>query len=124
MKATIYTLEAVLSAVIILAGISLIYPFREQREIQITETSYSCLKNLDQKGLLKYYVSNNMEDELNNNLKSCLPAITNFTFEICTTPTCSSNSLPNDRTIHSSAYLVAGYNEFNPKLINLWVWLK
>jgi len=124
MKATIHILEAVLGSIIILLGITFIYPVQEQREIQVSETAYNCFMNLDQKGLLKYYASNNMIGELNNDFKNCLPPITNFTFEICSTTTCSSNSIPLDRPVYATSYLISGYEDYNPKLINLWVWLK
>jgi len=124
MKAMLYTLEAVFGAVLILVGLFFISPIQQQKEFKFSETSYSCLNYLDQNELLRYYAVNDMRIELNNSLKNCLPPILDFTFEICTSPTCKSTSMPYDKPVYISSYLIAGYTNYTRNLINLWVWLK
>lgn len=124
MKAMLYTLEAIFGATLILVGLFFISPTQQQKEFKFSETGYSCLINLDQTGLLRYYIVNNMRTELNNSLITCLPPILDFTFEICTTSTCKSTSMPYDKSVYLSSYLIAGYTNYTKKLINLWVWLK
>lgn len=124
MKAMLYTLEAILGAILILIGLFFIYPTKQQEEFKFSETGYSCLSYLDQNGLLRYYTVNNMRKELNDSLISCLPPMLNFTFEICTSSTCKSTSIPYDKPVYLSSYLIAGYTNYTERLINLWVWLK
>ncbi len=117
------TLEAAIAIVLILVSMVFIFAGEEIREPQISATGYECLKNLEDQGLLRYYAVNNLEDSLNTSLKTCIPPLLNYTAKICATSQCSA-VLPVNRTIFLSSYLIAGYDSFNPKLVNLWVWLK
>jgi len=119
-----HTMEAILGAVLVLVGIMLIFPNQQQKEVSFSEIGYSCLNYLDQKGLLRYYMINEMNTELNDSLKSCLPTLTDFNFKICSTSDCINNTIPYNKTVYLSSYLIAGENAYNRKLINLWVWLK
>jgi hypothetical protein len=124
MKAILYTLEAIFGAVLILVGIMFIYPTQQQTEISFSEVSYNCFKQLDQTGLLRNYATNSMITELNNSLRECLPPITDFKFKICETSDCVDISVPYDKPVYLSSYLIAGDTSYNRKLINLWVWSK
>jgi hypothetical protein len=117
-------MEAVLGSIIILIGIMLIFPTQQQREISFSESGFSCLNYLDQKGFLRYYMVNDMITELNNSLKDCLPALADFKFKICTTSDCIDSTIPYNKTVYLSSYLIAGENTYNRMLINLWIWSK
>jgi hypothetical protein len=124
MKGMMHTLEAVLGSVLVLVGIMMIFPVQQISEINFSEIGHSCLNYLDQNGLLRYYTINNMNTELNDSLKVCLSAVANFKFKICSTSDCIDNSIPYDKTVYLSSYLIAGENTYNRKLINLWTWSK
>ncbi|MEM3609611.1 MAG: hypothetical protein QXK49_03025 [Candidatus Aenigmatarchaeota archaeon] len=124
MKGMMYTIEAVIGAILVLIGITFIFPAQQQKELNLLETSFNCLIYLDQRGLLRYYAENNMNNELKDSLKSCLPPILDFKFKICSTSNCIETTIPYDKEVYLSSYLIAGENTYNKKLINLWVWLK
>ena len=119
-----HTLEAILGSVLVLIGIMLIFPIQQRGEINFSELGYSCLNYLDQNGFLRYYAVNSMNTELNNSLKDCLPAVADFKFKICSTSGCIDASIPYNKTVFLSSYLIAGENTYNKKLINLWTWSK
>jgi hypothetical protein len=123
MKAMLYTIEAILGAIIVLIGIMSIFPIQQQEEMIFSDVGYSCLSYLDQGGFLRYYAVNDMTTELNNSLKNCLPAVTEFKFKICSSSDCK-ESTPTNKNVYLSSYIIAGENSYNKRLINLWVWLK
>ena len=123
MKAMLYTVEAILGAIMVLIGIMIIFPIQQKGEMIFSDVGYSCLNYLDQNGLLRYYVLNNMITELNNGLKNCLPSVTEFNFKLCSSSDCK-ESTPTDKNVYLSSYIIAGENSYNKRLINLWVWLK
>lgn len=124
MKGMMHTLEAVLGSVLVLVGIMMIFPVQQTSEINFSEVGYSCLNYLGQNGLLRYYAINNMNAELNDSLKVCLPSVANFKLKICSTSDCTDNDIPYDKTVYLSSYLIAGENTYNKKIINLWIWLR
>jgi hypothetical protein len=117
------TLEAAIAIVLILVSIVFMFTNKEITEPQMSATGYECLKNLDNQGLLRYYAANGLEDSLNADLKTCIPPLLNYTTKICATSTCNT-VLPINKTVFLSTYLIAGDNSFNPRLVDLWVWLK
>lgn len=127
MRGTIHTIEAIIGALILLVGVMSIYPIEEPREFYFSDQGYNCLKYLDQKGLLRYYIYNDLIDDLNNSLKDCLPPISDYTFKICSTPSCTT-TISSNKSIFLSSYLIAGENKvttnYDPRLINLWIWSK
>jgi hypothetical protein len=124
MKGMMHTMEAILGSIIVLVGIIIIFPTQPRSEIRFSEIGYYCLSYLDQEGLLRYYAINNMNTELNNSLKSCLPAVADFKFKICSASDCIDTSVPYGKTVYLSSYLFAGENTYNRRLINLWTWSK
>jgi hypothetical protein len=117
------TLEAAIAIVLILVSIIFLFTNKEITEPQLSATGYECLKNLDNQGMLRYYAANGLEDRLNADLKTCIPSLLNYTTKICATSTCNT-VLPINKTVFLSTYLIAGDNSFNPRLVDLWVWLK
>jgi hypothetical protein len=117
------TLEAAIAIVLILVSMVFLFIGKEITEPQMSATGYECLKNLDNQGLLRYYAANDLGERLNADLKTCIPSLLNYTTKICTTSTCNA-VLPLNKTVFLSTYLIAGDNSFNPRLVDLWVWLK
>ena len=124
MKGVLHTIEAVLGVMIILLGVTMVYPIRAKTEVQLSEIGYLCLKELDQEGTLKYYVENDMTSNINTSLKSCIPQIADFTFEICSTVICNPSVIPNNKQIFVSNYLLSGYETYEANLVSVWLWLK
>lgn len=124
MKGVLHTVEAVLGVMIILLGVIMVYPIRAKTEVQLSEIGYVCLKELDQEGTLKYYVENDLTFDLNTSLRNCIAQIADFTFEICDTAVCNPNTVPDDKEIFVSNYLVSGYETYEANLVSVWLWLK
>jgi len=122
MKGFIKTLEAVLGVILIIIPLFTLYT-PQRIEEQFSDIGYNCLKDLDNKNLLRYYAVNNNTIELNNSLRDCLPYLIEFDFKICTTSVCSVN-VPENKTVFLSSYIIAGYESTEPTLINLWLWSK
>jgi len=122
MKGFIKTLEAVLGVILIIIPLFTLYT-PQRIEEQFSDIGYNCLKDLDNRNLLRYYAVNNMNTELNNNLRDCLPYLIEFNFKICTTSVCSVN-VPENKTVFLSSYVIAGHESIEPTLINLWLWSK
>lgn len=124
MKGYIQTLEAVIAAIIILSALVYIFSLRATiPENSLYPNAYSCLKSLDDNGKLRYYAYNSLEDSLRNELRNCLPPLAEFNVRICKTNDCS-YEVPQNKTVALTSYLISGDVEFQPNLINLWVWSK
>ncbi len=124
MRGVLQTLEAVLGVMVILIGLTTVYPVREKGEFQLSTTGYNCLRQLDQEGNLKYFVENDLVIDLNNSLRDCIPRIADFTFKICNTDLCNPDVVPQNKEIFVANYLVAGHESFENNLVSLWLWLK
>jgi len=118
-----HTMEAILGSILILVGIMVIFP-AQQNEISLSGVGYSCLNYLDQEGLLRNYAINDMTAELNDSFRSCLPSTVDFKFKICSSADCRDITIPYNKTVYLSSYLIAGEDTYNKRLINLWIWSK
>ncbi len=116
------TLEQVLGSVLVLTILITLFTPRPTTNLQLSALGFNCMKDLDNKGLLRYYAVNNLINDLNNSFQSCLAAF-NYDFKVCFTTDCN-GSLPTNKDIFLSSYFIAGDSDFKPRLINLWVWLK
>ena len=123
MRATVHTIEAVIGTLILLVGVMTIYPMNEGNDFYFSENGYNCLKYLDDSGQLRNYVYNGLTTDMNTSLRECLPQVTGYTFKICATADCS-ETLPTDRSVFLSSYLLSGQKNYDPRIINLWVWLE
>ena len=112
----VQVLESTVAAILVL--ITIVYLFTPiDISTNFSEMGYNCLKDLDNKGLLSHYASNDMEQDLKNDLEICLPL--DLTVRICRTTDCMTD-LP-EKEIYTSSYLLS---EDVPILINLWMWIK
>lgn len=117
----IQTLEAVIaSALILIAIIYFSIPQGILPETKLVKTGFNCLKDLDNKGLLRYYASNNLESDLKRSLENCLPL--DFDVRICGID-CSLGFQTNETAI-SVNYLIAGEKFPNPMQVKLWMWAR
>ena len=119
----IKTLEALVSSIILLATVVILFSPLLFSQNQIPSISYSCLKHLDNQGLLRYYAENNMLNDLNNELKNCMPSNLDYSSKICNTPTCDPGTLP-DKEVYATSYIIAGDQNSENRLVSLWVWYK
>ncbi|MFH0928736.1 MAG: hypothetical protein V1818_00060 [Candidatus Aenigmatarchaeota archaeon] len=122
MKATMYTIEAVIGTLILLIGVISIFPLEQEGEFQFSYHGYDCLKYLDDAGVLRRYAYNGMNAELNSSLYNCLPRTAGYAFKICSSSPCI-ETLP-EKDVVLSSYLVSGETTYDPRIINLWVWSK
>ncbi len=124
MKGFMYTLEAMIAALIILSALVTVYSFSRQQEnfdsAIIKEKGYSCVKDLDSGGILRYYALSNDSSGMRGYFQNCLPRSLNFSVSFCRA--CAAG-LPGNKTIVSVNYLVAGEGAtFQPTSINLFLW--
>ena len=122
MRATVHTIEAVIGTLILVVGVMSIYPISEGRDFYFSDEGYNCLMFLDDSGLLRNYVYNDMANELNSRLRNCLPQIIDYDFKICQTQPCTT-PLPDNTSVFLSSYLLSGEKTYSPRIINLWMWL-
>lgn len=124
MKGMMYTLEAVIAAVLILATLITVYSFPKQEAgfdaATIKESGYSCIKNLDGRGVLRYYALSNDSVGIRSYFQGCLPRSLNFSMQFCAA--CALD-VPGNKTIVSVNYVIAGEAAlFQPTNANLFLW--
>lgn len=124
MKGMMYTLEAVIAAVLILAALITVYSFSKQEAgfdaATIKENGYSCIRDLDGRGVLRYYALSNDSAGIRSYFQSCLPRSLNFSMQFCAD--CAPD-VPGNRTIVSVNYIIAGEAAlFQPTNANLFLW--
>jgi len=122
-KGMLQTLEASLGAVALLSVLLLINQPQETESISLSRITYECLQDLVQDGNLFYYSENLLEANLKTSLQTCIPATADIAVRICMTAVCTT-TVPGDRDVFSVSYLVAGSTNYNPSIVNVWVWLK
>jgi hypothetical protein len=122
MKGVIYTLEAVIGTIILVAGITAVLQ-NPQEQPGFSSTGYMCLESLDKTGQLALFAVSDMDDELAASLRGCLPATLDFAVKVCPSADCS-ESLPSGRSVYASSYIIAGHDSYDRKLVNLWVWMR
>lgn len=123
-KGMMYSLEAMIAAVLILAALIAVYSFSKQQEgfdaTTIKENGYFCIKDLDSRGLLRYYALSNDTVNIRSYLQACLPRSLNFSISFCAS--CAPD-VPGNKTIVSINYLIAGEAAlFQPANSNLFLW--
>lgn len=123
-KGMMYTLEAVMAAILILATLISVYSFSKQETgfdaATIKENGYSCIKNLDSRGVLRYYALSNDSVGVRSYFQNCLPRSLNFSINFCAS--CAPD-VPGNKTIVSVNYMIAGEAAlFQPSNANLFLW--
>ena len=71
--------------------------------------------------MLSKYAQDNNEDDLNIEIKSCLPDVLDAQAKICKTPDCSIKDI--DEEVYVSTYYVGGHDIAEPALVRVWVWM-
>jgi hypothetical protein len=125
-KGYMYTLEVLLALSLIFVAI--VYLFSQptdkpELEISIIKMQgFQALKYLDEKGVLRKYVSDDDEKGIEKELKDILIKNIKFETEICVT-TCSTRNVPSGQAIISVTYYVSGYrNTYDAKKVRLYMW--
>lgn len=124
MKGFMKTLEASIAVVLILgAAVALNNASPSYPERNLMEIGNDCLSNVHNGGLLDQYAMSGDDDGLSDALGDCIPKSLNYEVKICHSSDCSADGLPSDRTVVLSSRLISGdYHEFNPSVVNLWMW--
>lgn len=122
----LYSLEAMIGAFIIFSTLLYVisdpYNPPEFKFQTIKDNSYSCLKGLDDRDILRNLVMNNDTEEIENRLSGCMPITTDYEVEICR-KTCMEGDLPNNVTRVGVNYFVSGYDsKFKPTKVLLVSW--
>ncbi len=124
MKGMIYTLEAMIAALLIMGTLVTVYSYAKQQEgfdaVTIRDKGYSCIKDLDVRGLLRHYALSNDTAGIRSCLRACLPRSLNFSIHFCAS--CAPD-VPGNKTIISINYMIAGESAlFQPTNANLFLW--
>lgn len=124
MKGYLYTLEAMIAAILILSTLVFIYQPQQKTGFDVSilkDSGFACLKDADNKGLLRYYALNNMTQQARSAMQSCLPNTANFSVAFCT-DTCALEK-PQNKTSVGVSYFIAGESAtFQPMTINVVMW--
>ncbi len=123
-KGMIYTLEAMIAALLIMGMLVSVYSYSKQQEgfeaATIKEKGYSCIKDLDSRGLMRHYALSNDTAGIRAYIQNCLPKSLNFSINFCSA--CAPD-VPGNKTIVSINYLIAGEAAlFQPSNANLFLW--
>jgi len=124
MKGFIKSLEAFIAAIMIFIVLIILFPPQTKLDAQVRTLSYNCIVYLDNKGSLRYNIEHNLDSSITSDLRSCLPVTLDFSFKYCSVSSCPPDSLPVNKTIVSTVYLIAGVSTPKPYVFNLWVWSK
>ncbi len=124
MKAMMHTLEAMIAALLILGTLVAVYSFPKPQEsfdsVTMREKGYFCMKDADNRGLLRYYALANDSIGIRNYFQGCLPRSLNFSLNFCAA--CAAD-IPANRTVISMNYIIAGEGaSFQPTNANLFLW--
>ncbi|MFB6215590.1 MAG: hypothetical protein ABEJ72_01255, partial [Candidatus Aenigmatarchaeota archaeon] len=96
-KGMLYSLEAMIGAFIIFSTLLYVIssPYNPpQFKFQtIKDNSYSCLRGLDDRNILRELVDNNRTERIEGHLSGCMPITTDYEVKICRN-TCTEADLP------------------------------
>lgn len=128
MKGYVYTLEIVLGLMLMLVTFVSLFsnpPSKPEIEISIMkQTAFNAMDFLNKQGLLREFVLNNSESEVESRLSGLLTKSVNVETEICT-ESCSSAGVPSKGSVIALDYYVSSFNgNYMGKRVRLWVWRK
>lgn len=124
MKAYLYTLEAMIASLLILSTLVFIYHPQQKTSFDFSilkDSGIGCMKDLGNKGLLRYYALNNLTQEMRTAAQSCLPKTANFSVGFCT-DVCNMDVPINKTTIVVYRFIAGESATFQPTTINLAMW--
>jgi len=115
-----YMLEAVIAGIIIIGFVavvskSYINPSREDFALQ----AYSSLKSLDEQGILRPYAQAGDWGYLNSQVSVYGK---NHTIEICGRSGNCAGQKPQGTNVWVGSYLIAGYQNYQPMQVKLYLW--
>jgi len=125
-KGYIYTLEVFIAISMIFLTLVFVFrnpPQRPELEISlIKQQGFEALEYLDNKGVLRQYVSSSDEFSIENSLSGILSANMAYETEICSS-SCLDSNIPVNETVVAVDYYIAGYRDaYLGKKVRLWMW--
>ncbi len=122
MKGYLFTLESMIASILLLSVLLIVYNGSVQPHefgtVSIAESAYNCLKDLDNRGILRYYALNN-DTKIRGYIRPCLPMSLNFSIGFC--ETCATTNA--NKTVVSIKYIIAGDgSRFQPTTVNMLAW--
>ena len=111
-----------IASILILTIILIVYngsvQNRSFESVSMADFAYNCLKDLDNKGILRYYALDN-NTQIRSYITSCLPRTLNFSIGFCNG--CAAANV--NKSVVSIKYIVAGEGStFQPTSVNMLVW--
>ncbi len=125
MKGYVYTLEVIIASLLISSA--LIYTFKtsiptvDYSVALIKSKCYDTLKYLDDRGLLRKYIDEGYESEIESELSSVLPVNLHIDALICDA-NCAPDYIPTDRNVIIIDYYSSGYRSYNFKKLRIFIW--
>jgi len=123
-KGISFTLEAIISGLLIITSILFFFQFSGTSDFYsmgVSEIGYDCMKSLDEHGLMREHALNGDAASIESGLQECLGGL-NHSVQLCEN-TCSQATSPENNTVIVSSYFIAGDVEPNPMEIRLNMWL-
>ncbi len=114
-------LEAVISGIIIIGFVIALsnLVFFQEPAPNLSEKGYAILKELENTGKLRDYVSSENFTGLQSEIN--IPGYA-YSIEICDSQgTCNGNR-PVGKNVWLSSYIIAGDGDYEPKVIKLYIW--
>ncbi|MFP4634153.1 MAG: hypothetical protein ACLFM9_04280 [Candidatus Aenigmatarchaeota archaeon] len=119
-KGAMFTMEAFLATMIVLAAIFFLYldpiDLPTFQEDEIKRRARDCLNDLHLEGKLQE------EENLEENVGECLPPGLDYTVVTCDSSGCEEPELPEDKSVLSSSYFITGEGESFPKQVIIYGW--
>jgi len=120
MRGSWYTLEAIMAGIIVIGFLSVLGTsvlIRENTQVYQTLT-YEILSDLYDKGQLRAYAYADDYDGLN----SLISVTFNHSIEICDYDDNCVGSKPTASDIITGYYILSGNNQYEPKVVRLYLW--
>lgn len=128
-KGVLFTLETFIAALIVMTTIFFLYSepieIPSFREDTVRKVTYDCVRNMDLSGELRERVEGGNRRAIVSALESCIGPQIGYNISLCGMGGCGDVELPENRTVVSSAYYVAGRgNRSFPTKVKVYGWAK
>ncbi len=127
-KAWFRVVEAFIAIVIVLSAVLIIMSKEKPTESR-TDVVYGkqqkILEMISKNESLRESVIKNQSESINSFIFQLIPASWNFTTNICAIDDICNTDTPNDRDVYASEILITStLNEYNPKKLRFFVWMR
>ena len=126
MKGYLYTVEVLIAISLVMITFVLVFqsvPTKPNLETSLVkQQGYDALKYLDNRGLLRFYVHEDSEADIESQLSQVLVSSIKFEAQVCDY-WCNSTNIPASDTVVAVDYYVSGYMDYySGKKVRLWMW--